>query len=76
MADEQFIGYLDNIGLKYLLDNYIAKKTETNGALAEAKKYADDAITALVNGAPETLDTLDELAAALKDNKDIVDVLN
>lgn len=76
MTDEQFIGYLDNIGLKYLLDNYIAKKTETNGALAEAKKYADDAITALVNGAPETLDTLDELAAALKDNKDIVDVLN
>ena len=76
MTDEQFIGYLDNIGLKYLLDNYIAKKTETTGALTEAKKYADDAVAALVNGAPETLDTLDELAAALKDNKDIVDVLN
>ena len=76
MADEQFIGYLDNRGLKYLLDNYIAKKTETTGALIEAKNYADDAIAALVNGAPETLDTLDELAAALKDNKDIVDVLN
>ena len=76
MADEQFIGYLDNRGLKYLLENYIAKKTETTGALTEAKKYADDAVAALVNGAPETLDTLDELAAALKDNKDIVDVLN
>ena len=76
MTDEQFIGYLDNKGLKYLLDNYIAKKTETTGALTEAKNYADDAIAALVNGAPETLDTLDELAAALKDNKDIVDVLN
>ena len=76
MIDEQFIGYLDNRGLKYLLDNYIAKKTETTGALAEAKNYADDAIAALVNGAPETLDTLGELAAALKDNKDIVDVLN
>ena len=76
MTEEQFIGYLDNRGLKYLLDNYIAKKTETTGALTEAKNYADDAIAALVNGAPETLDTLDELAAALKDNKDIVDVLN
>lgn len=30
----------------------------------------------MVNGAPETLNTLDELAEALKDNKDIVDVLN
>ena len=73
---EEFKGYLDNIGLKYLLDNYIAKKTETNGILNEAKGYTDDAIAALVHGAPETLDTLDELAAALKDNKDIVDVLN
>lgn len=40
-----------------------------------AKKYADEKVAALVNGAPETLDTLDELAAALKDNKDIVTVL-
>ena len=41
-----------------------------------AKKYADEKVAALVDGAPETLNTLDELAAALKDNKDIVDVLN
>lgn len=43
--------------------------------IAGAKKYADDKVAALVNGAPEALDTLDELAAALKDNKDIVSVL-
>lgn len=40
-----------------------------------AKKYADEKVAALVDGAPEALDTLDELAAALKDNKDIVTVL-
>lgn len=70
---EEFKGYLDNIGLKYLLDNYIAKKTETNDALAEAKEYADDAIAALVKGAPEALDTLAELAAALDNNEYILD---
>lgn len=40
-----------------------------------AKKYADEKVAALVNGAPAALDTLDELAAALKDNADIVNVL-
>lgn len=41
-----------------------------------AKSHADNAVAALVDGAPETLDTLNELAAALKDNADIVDALN
>ena len=40
-----------------------------------AKKYADEKVAALVDGAPAALDTLDELAAALKDNADIVTVL-
>ena len=40
------------------------------------EEYVDNKVAALVNGAPETLDTLDELAAALKDNADIVTVLN
>ena len=38
--------------------------------------YVNEAIAELVDGAPETLDTLNELSAALKDNVDIVDVLN
>lgn len=50
--------------------------TELSNTLNEAKGYTDTKVAALVNGAPETLDTLDELAAALKDNKDIVDTLN
>lgn len=44
--------------------------------LNSAKTYTDTKVAALVNGAPETLDTLDEIAAALKDNADIIDTLN
>jgi hypothetical protein len=40
------------------------------------KDYVDNSIAELVDGAPETLNTLNELSAALKDNADIVDVLN
>ena len=39
--------------------------TAAANALQSAKKYADDKITALVNGAPEAMDTLKELADAL-----------
>lgn len=53
-----------------------ATKTEVNTAKSEAKSYTDTKIANLVNGAPTTLDTLDEIAAALKDNAGIVDVLN
>lgn len=40
------------------------------------RTVVDQAITELVDGAPETLNTLNELASALKDNSDVVDVLN
>ena len=53
-----------------------AADTADSDTITGAKKYADAKVAALVDGAPETLNTLDELAAALKDNKDIVDVLN
>lgn len=41
-----------------------------------ANTYADDAITALVDGAPGTLDTLNELAAALGDDPNFADTIN
>lgn len=41
-------------------------------ALTEAKTYADEKISALVNSAPETLDTIGELAAAMEDNQDAI----
>ena len=50
------------------LDGYV-----TNDTL-ETK--VNESIANLVDNAPETLDTLGELAAAFKDNADVVDVLN
>jgi hypothetical protein len=51
-----------------------AYKTNTEIGLAQAaaELHADNAIAALVDSAPETLDTLNELAAALQDNPDII----
>lgn len=51
-------------------------KSDATAKLESANAYTDTAIANLVNGAPETLNTLDEIAAALNDNADIVDVLN
>ena len=48
-------------------------KAEIEAAQAAAEKHADDAITALVDSAPEAMNTLNELAKAIKDNKDIYD---
>lgn len=38
--------------------------------------YVDTKVAGLVNSAPETLDTLGELATAFNENKDVVDALN
>lgn len=43
-------------------------ETADSDNLAAAKKYADDKVAALVDSAPETLNTLNELAAALGDD--------
>lgn len=45
-------------------------------ALQSAKAYADRKIVDLVGGAPETLDTLKEVADALEANEDVVEVLD
>ena len=56
--------------------NDYAKTSQIPSLDGYAKEtYVDNKIAALVSGAPETLDTLDEIAAALSDNKDIVSVL-
>jgi hypothetical protein len=51
-----------------------AYKTSTEIGLAQqaAEDHADQAVADLVNGAPELLDTLNELAAALQDNPDVI----
>ena len=45
---------------------------EISAAQTAAEGYADTAIANLVDSAPATLDTLNELAAALQDNPDII----
>ena len=52
-------------------------KTSTEIGLAEerAKDHADDAVAALVGSAPELLDTLQELAAALDNDPDAINSL-
>lgn len=42
--------------------------TKANTALSSAKTYTDSEITKLINGAPDLLNTLDELALALGDD--------
>lgn len=51
-------------------------KTDAVSKLTEAKSYTDTKVADLVNSAPETLDTLGELAAAMQDNGEVVDALN
>ena len=41
--------------------------------LADAKKYADEEITKLVDSAPDAMNTLNELAAAINANKGVYD---
>lgn len=62
-------GYLTSIPSEYVTESELLNMGYSTIS------YVDNKVAALVSGAPETLDTLDELAAALKDNKDIVTVL-
>ena len=52
-----------------------ATKSELNTHATEAKEYTDTVINNLVNAAPDTLDTLGELAQAILDNEDVVELL-
>jgi hypothetical protein len=49
--------------------------TPTSSADAANKSYVDTSISNLINGAPSTLDTLDEIAAALADTANFSDTV-
>lgn len=54
-----------------------AKKTDLPSLEGLATElYVDNKVANLINAAPETLDTLGEVAAALAENQDVVDALN
>lgn len=46
---------------------------ENTGILKQAKDYADQKVTDLVNGAPEAMDTLNELANAITEHQGVYD---
>lgn len=48
---------------------------DITGVITQAKGYTDTKIAALVNGAPEAMDTLKELADAITANSDIMTAL-
>lgn len=65
----------------------VQEKTKWNNMLSEAKEYSDATyqqaagytdkkIADLIGGAPETLDTLEEVATAIKENEDVVKALD
>lgn len=66
--DSDFIG-------STTLDNYY-NKTEVDEFHDTLENYVDSQVAALVNAAPETLDTLGELATAIQNNASVVEALD
>lgn len=65
-----------NIAIALISTNYIEDKRLSEIANKADKSYVDEKVAALVNSAPETLDTLGELATAFQDNKEVTEALN
>lgn len=57
------------------LDDYY-NKAEVDAFHGTLEDYVDNQVSALVNAAPETLDTLGELATAFEENKEVVEALD
>ena len=51
-------------------------KENITQVVEDSKDYTDTAVANLVNSAPETLDTIGELATAFTENKEVVDALD
>ena len=60
---------------RYYTETEIDTKLTTLETTAKtyAKDYTDEQITALINGAPEAMNTLQELATAISDHQDVYD---
>ena len=65
-----------NITIALVSTNYVEDKRLGEIAGKADKIYVDTKIADLVNSAPDTLDTLGELATALEENQEVVDILN
>lgn len=56
--------------------SHLETKEDASAKLQEAKDYTDTKVADLVNSAPETLDTLKEVADAIQENETVVEALN
>ena len=65
-----------NITIELITTNYIEDRRLSEISNKADKDYVDEKVTNLVGSAPETLDTLGELATALQENEEVVEVLN
>lgn len=65
-----------NITIELITTNYIEDRRLSTIADKADKNYVDEKIADLINSAPETLDTLGELATAFQENDEVVDALN
>lgn len=53
-----------------------AQQSAIDTALSSAKSYTDIKISNLINGAPETMDTLKEVSDAISEHESVVEALN
>ena len=65
-----------NITIALISTNYVEDKRLGAISTKADKSYVDEKVAALVGSAPETLDTLEELATAFNENKEVVDALD
>ena len=65
-----------NITIALLSTNYIEDKRLSEIANKADKTYVEEQIAGLVDSAPDTLNTIGELAIALQENQEVVDILN
>lgn len=65
-----------NITIALLSTNYVEDKRLSEIANKANKTYVDEQVAGLVDSAPDTLNTIGELATALQENKEVVDILN
>lgn len=66
-------------GIVQLTDSTTSTSTSTAAtanSVKQVKDYTDQKVASLIDGAPETLDTLKEVADAIHENEDVVDALN
>ena len=65
-----------NITIALISTNYIEDKRLSSISTKADKTYVDEAVAGLVGSAPETLNTLGELAAAFNEHQEVVDALD